>query len=94
METANSGRRALEIVEDEGLDALVTDYRMPGMDGLELANEVRRTRPRLPVVMVTAYRDSDMEEVALEQGIRQVVHKPFDIEELVLAVESSLGAPR
>ena len=92
VETASSGADALTFMADHGADALVTDYRMPGMDGLELAAAAHKARPRLPIVMVTAFNDREMEGAARDAGVGHVVHKPFDIDELVAAVESGLPA--
>jgi CheY-like chemotaxis protein len=64
---------------------------MPGMDGLELAQRARAARPRMPIIMVTAYNDRELEAQAHEKGIEKVVRKPFDIAELVQAIETRLS---
>lgn len=91
VETATSGHEALESMRRRKPDALVTDYRMPGMDGLELAQRARQARPGMPIIMVTAYNDRELESQAHAKGIGKVVHKPFDIAELVKAIETRLS---
>ena len=55
---AYSGQQALEILQsDDGIDALITDYAMPGMTGLELAEKARQLRPNLRVLLATGYAD-------------------------------------
>lgn len=92
VETATSGREALEAMRRRKPDALVTDYRMPGMDGLELAQRAHAARPLMPIIMVTAYNDRELESQAHARGVGQVVHKPFDIAELVKAIETRLAS--
>lgn len=94
VETARSAREALRQLRRRKADAIVTDYRMPGMDGLQLTQAVRRDSPSTPVIMVTAFRDRDVEDAAEGLGIGRVVHKPFDIAELVDAVRAGLDSPR
>lgn len=53
--SAFSGNDALEKLEKENFDVLVTDFRMEGMDGLELARQVHQRNPSIPIIMVTAY---------------------------------------
>jgi DNA-binding response OmpR family regulator len=62
------------------------------MDGIELAQAARKDSPRMPIIMVTAYKDRDVEAEAGRAGVRRVLHKPFDIDELVAAIRSSLAA--
>lgn len=86
--TASSGREALDILEHQpGIEALVSDIMMPGMSGIELADEASRRHRRLPIVLMTGY--SDKLEAGAEIG-RPVVGKPFKVEDLA----SALGAAK
>ena len=72
---------------------LITDVRMPGIDGLELQRRVRLQYPRLPVIFITAHYDNDIRQRALSQGAAGFLHKPFDAAELLGAIEVALSAP-
>ena len=72
---------------------LITDVRMPGIDGLELQRRVRLQRPGLPVIFITAHYDDEIRQRALSQGAAGFLHKPFDAAELLGAIELALSTP-
>jgi FixJ family two-component response regulator len=74
-----------------GTSCLITDVRMPGMDGLELQRCVRLERPELPVIFITAHHDDEVERCAFAQGAAFFIRKPFDAEELLRAVRITLS---
>ena len=82
--SVNDPEEALELVAEdpEDFDLLLTDLQMPRMDGVELAARVARLRPQLPVVLSTGNRWSVPATTARAAGIREIVDKPFRIEEL------------
>jgi len=71
---------------------LITDVRMPGMDGLELQRRVRLQHPRLPVIFISAHCDDEIRQRALSQGAVEFLHKPFDAADLLGAIEHALNA--
>jgi len=71
-------------------DLVVTDYNMPGMSGLDVAREVSRIRPDLPVVVTSGYITDELREKAPEAGVRQLVYKPNSVEELCETVRHLL----
>lgn len=73
----------LNALRDELPDALLTDIRMPGMDGLELLSQVQKIHPELPVIVMTAHSDLDSAVAAFHGGAFEYLPKPFDIEEVV-----------
>jgi FixJ family two-component response regulator len=73
------------------IDCLITDVRMPKMDGLELQRLVRLKRPELPVIFITAHHEDRIEQCAFAQGAAFFVRKPFDADELLRAIRLSLG---
>jgi CheY-like chemotaxis protein len=73
-------RRLAEIRPE--LIVILSDINMPGMDGLELLREVRRLRPELPVLMVTAYGDDERRQRADELGAAHFLTKPVDFDQL------------
>ena len=75
----------------EATSCLITDFRMPGMDGLGLQRYVRLKRPELPVIFITAHHDDEVERCAFAQGAVFFIRKPFDAEELLRAVKIALS---
>jgi CheY-like chemotaxis protein len=92
----NDPEEALELLADDpdDYDLLLTDLQMPRMDGVELAARAGRLRPELPVVLSTGNRWSVPQSTARAAGIREIVDKPFRLEELAHAVRTALGPPR
>jgi two-component system, response regulator, stage 0 sporulation protein F len=80
---AASGEEALEMLKldiEPQLIVILSDINMPGMDGLGLLQEVRRQRPDLPVIMVTAYGDDERRRRAHEYGAAEFMTKPVDFD--------------
>jgi FixJ family two-component response regulator len=73
---------------------LVTDERMPGMDGIELQRRVRLERPQLPVIFITAHQDDEVRQRALDGGAVAFLYKPFDATELLGAIQTALNNSR
>ncbi len=91
---AVGGPAALAAFADGGADVVVTDQRMPQVDGLELMRRLRAERPRLPVVLVTAHGDVRSAVEAMRAGAFDYVQKPFDNDELRAAVRRALELTR
>jgi two-component system nitrogen regulation response regulator GlnG len=74
---------ALSALRRDEPDVLVTDIRMPGRNGLELLEEIRAKRPRLPVIVMTAHSDLDSAVAAYQGGAFEYLPKPFDIDQAI-----------
>jgi FixJ family two-component response regulator len=74
-----------------GAVCLVTDVRMPGIDGLELQRRVRLERPELPVIFISAHYDDETRQRALDGGAIKFLYKPFDAAELLGTVQTVLS---
>ncbi len=81
--TFDSATRVLEALAVHSPDALISDIRMPGMDGLELLGRIRDNHPELPVIIMTAYSDLDNAVTAYQRGAFDYLPKPFDVNEAV-----------
>jgi two-component system nitrogen regulation response regulator GlnG len=78
-----SAKELLNALQDDLPDALLTDIRMPGMDGLELLDKIQVTHPDLPVIIMTAHSDLESAVSAFHGGAFEYLPKPFDIKEVV-----------
>jgi two-component system response regulator PilR (NtrC family) len=90
IRTASNGREAVELVTEEAPDVIVSDVRMPDMDGIEMLRAVRETHPDLGVVFMTAHASVESAREAFKLGADDFVTKPFDVEELKLIVKKTL----
>jgi DNA-binding NtrC family response regulator len=93
-EACASGPAALGALEARGADAVVTDWKMPGMDGFSLLRELRARRADLPVILLTAYGSVPSAVAAMREGAFDYVTKPFDNDELRAVVARALELGR
>ena len=87
---ANSGEEALEIIKQVKLNAIITDYKMPGISGLELLEEVKLNYPHLPVIMITGNSSSFQPKHVIEAGADGYFSKPFKNTELMYTLHQTL----
>src|SRR5438445_2580157 len=87
---ARSGADALAVLE--GVDAVVSDYAMPEMDGVQLLQAIHERDESLPVILLTAHGSERIAVRAMKTGAYEYVTKPFDIEEMGLVIERALEA--
>lgn len=87
--TANSGPEALSILENQWIQVILCDQRMPGMSGLEVLSEARRRWPEVLRVIITGYTDpNDIINLVNEAGIYHFISKPWHPEELMLVLKN------
>ena len=91
---ATSAEEALQLFAEQPFDLLITDYRMPGIDGLALATRIRRLYPLTAIVMMSAYGSDDLRERATRASIRHFLDKPVQLTDLRLAVLEALSQPK
>lgn len=77
---AENGRLALELIEQQPPDLVVTDIRMPEMDGIEMLQQIKARAPQLPVVIITGYATVETAVEAMKQGAVDYILKPFPVE--------------
>lgn len=90
-ETYANGESVLMALEREVPDVLVSDIRMPGIDGIELLKQVHEKCPNLPVIIMTAHSDLDAAVNAYQKGAFEYLPKPFDIDETLTLVERAIA---
>jgi DNA-binding NtrC family response regulator len=91
VEVAGSGRAGVERVKQGGIDLVVSDVKMPDLDGLDLLREVREVSPAPYVITITAFGSIDTAIRAVKLGAFDYITKPFEIEQLVLVIEKALS---
>lgn len=89
--TFDNGNTVLERLATQTPDVLLSDIRMPGMDGLALLKQIKQCHPLLPVIIMTAHSDLDAAVSAYQQGAFDYLPKPFDIDEAVALVERAIS---
>ena len=78
IQEASNGKQALNILRSQQIDFLLTDIKMPHMDGLELAEKAREENPELPIVIFSGYSDFSFAQEAMRYGVKDYVLKPVD----------------
>ncbi len=89
--TAQSGEQALRFAGENSFDLVLTDYKMAGMDGLTLLNELLKLDPSIIVVMMTAHGSVESVKEALRGGAFDYLEKPIDRDQLLKVVQNALG---
>jgi DNA-binding NtrC family response regulator len=90
IRTAKNGREAIDMLNDDPAEIVISDVRMPDMDGIALLRESREVMPDIGVVLMTAFATVDTAREAFILGADDFIQKPFDVEELKLIVKKIL----
>lgn len=90
-ETFADAESVISSLERETPDVLISDIRMPGMDGLTLLKQLQTSYPNLPVIIMTAHSDLDAAVNAYQKGAFEYIPKPFDIDETLTLVERAIA---
>ena len=90
VHTADCGTAGVQVVEDQAVDLILTDYRMPDMDGLAVLQAARQINPDIEVVLVTAYGSVSGAVDAMREGAFHYLEKPVDLDALDAVVERAL----
>lgn len=93
-EVFSSADRLLRRLKEEQPDAVISDIRMPGTDGLALLDRLIESHPKLPVIITTAHSDLDSAVASYRRGAFEYLPKPFDIDEVVAITERALAHAR
>ena len=89
-ESFSNGNDLLRKIVDEQPSAIVSDIRMPGIDGIDLLSRLNENYPNLPVIITTAHSDLDSAVNSYQKGAFEYLPKPFDIDEVVSCIERAL----
>jgi DNA-binding NtrC family response regulator len=86
---ASDGLEAIKLLRLEDFQLVLTDYRMPGADGIDVLQKALRSNPDIAVIILTAYATLDAVLKAMREGAYGYLTKPFRIQEVIIAVESA-----
>ncbi len=92
IDTADSATTALERIAQIDYDAIITDIKMPGMDGLALLNKVKELRPETPTLLITGHGEHDLAVQALRGGAYDFIQKPIDRDYFVASLKRAIRA--
>lgn len=90
VQCADSSDSGLELVKKQNFDLVFLDLKMPGMDGADLLREIKAIKPRLSVVIITGYPESEIMARALTQGPFGIMNKPFSESDIIDCVRNFL----
>lgn len=90
VETCKSGHAAIELLQDKEYDLIITDLKMPGMNGIEVLKAVKGLQPDIPVIMITGYATVDTAVEAMKNGATDYITKPFTPQQILEKIERSL----
>jgi PAS domain S-box-containing protein len=94
IDTSPSAQAALELIRDVDYDAIVSDIKLPGMDGLALLTQVKELRPGTPTLLITGHGEHDLAVQALRGGAYDFVQKPIDRDYFVASLERAIRMRR
>lgn len=89
--SAGDGIQAMETLQTHEVDLILTDMRMPRMDGYSMAVEIRKTRPGMPIVLMTGHALEEKVEELIAHGAAACVRKPFDIDHLADTIQKQFS---
>ncbi len=87
---AANGPEAIETLKAFTPDAMLLDIKMPKIHGMEILKQIKKLRPKLPVIIVTGYQSVEMAQEALKNGAADYIPKPFDSNQILKAVAETL----
>jgi len=91
VETSASGRQAIEKIQEQDFDVVITDLKMPGMDGIEVLKTIRILQPEVPVIIITGYSTVDTAVDAMKNGAFDYIAKPFTSELILDKVRKAIA---
>jgi two-component system, NtrC family, C4-dicarboxylate transport response regulator DctD len=78
VDTTSSAEQALRLIECNEYDVIVSDFNMPGLNGIDFLKECKAVRPDIPIILLTGYGTHELEEEALKEGAYALIQKPVD----------------
>ncbi len=93
VETAGDGKGALSLSVNKKFDLMISDIKMPEMDGMQLLDEIQKVNPGIRVIMVTAFGDVETYLKSMQLGAHEYINKPVKIQELKRVIATIMEQP-
>jgi DNA-binding NtrC family response regulator len=90
LTTTNNPIEALELAKKGGYDVVITDLKMPGLDGIELLKSIRQFDENIPIIIITAYATNEAASESMEKNAFDFITKPFRKEQIIFAIEKAI----
>ena len=94
VETTNNPSEAVKMLREGDFDLVISDLKMPGMDGLEVFDELREMRSDIPMIIITAYGSPEVADEALKKGVADFITKPFRKDTIIFTMNRVLELAR
>ncbi len=89
VSTSMSAREALEKIEQESFDAIIMDFQMPGMDGIEALKAIKAKKPELQIILLTGHASVKKGVEAMKEGALDYIEKPADMDEITQKIKEA-----
>jgi len=89
-DTASSAEQALRLIHNVEYDAIVSDFNMPGLNGIDFLKECKTVRPDIPIILLTGYGTRELEEEAYREGAYALIQKPVDADVFLSVVTRAI----
>jgi len=91
VKTFTSPQKALDFIREQSMDLVISDYLMPGMDGISFLSRVREERPMVPLIILTGYADKTTAIKAINDiGLFQYIEKPWNNDDLMIIIRNGI----
>jgi DNA-binding NtrC family response regulator len=90
VDTASSAEQALRLIHDTQYDAIVSDFSMPGLNGIDFLKECKTMRPDIPIILLTGYGTRELEAEAYREGAYALIQKPVDADVFLSVVTRAI----
>ena len=94
VETTNNPSEGLKMAMDNDYNLVIADLKMPGMDGMEVFEELKKMKPDIPVIIITAYGSLEIAEEARNKGVADFITKPFRKDTILFTMDRVLELAR
>jgi DNA-binding NtrC family response regulator len=94
VETTNNPSEGLKMITEKDYHLVISDLKMPGMDGMELFDELQEIKPGVPVIIITAYGSLETADEAMKKGVADFITKPFRKDSILFTINRVLELAR